>query len=612
MKSKRNKYAIRAPLTAGVLVAASVLAVVVQPHAAFAASTVTVNGSTTYQQVAGFGASESFGQADTIMNAASATQQQALSLLYSPTAGAGLTILRNEIPSDSGGTIEPTAPSSPTAAPTYRALGNDEGQEWLAKQAQSYGVSDIFADAWGAPPFMKTNDSDDNGGTLCGVPSATCSSGDWRQAYANYLVQYAKDYQADGINLSYIGFENEANLSPDYSGMTLTPSQTANFADVVGPTLAASGLPTKLECCAAEGWNYAASYTSAITSDPVADSYVQLITSHGYTQAPTTPLATGGQPVWETEWSTFDSWDPAWDDNSDASGFTWAQNILTGLTAANLSAFLYWWGSSTPSSNGDNESLIQINGNTVSTSGRLWAFANFSRYIKPGATRIGTTTADGNLDLTAFKNPGGSVAIVALNTSTSTDSTSYSLQNTGISSGTATPYLTNASSDTATQAAIPVSAGTFSASIPARSLVTYVIPAGGGGTTPPPTTPPPSSAPPTTPPPTTTPPSATCTVSYTTSSQWTGGFTASIVIGNTGTSNISNWTLGFVFPGDQKVTNAWNTALTQSGETVSATNLSYNGAISPGGTTSLGFQGTWTNSDAPPTAFTINGSPCSG
>jgi len=52
-------------------------------------------------------------------------------------------------------------------------------------------VTNVFADAWSAPPFMKTNDSADNGGTLCGVPGATCASGDWRQAYANYLKQYA-------------------------------------------------------------------------------------------------------------------------------------------------------------------------------------------------------------------------------------------------------------------------------------------------------------------------------------------------------------------------------------------------------------------------------------
>ena len=45
----------------------------------------------------------------------------------------------------------------------------------------------------------------------------------------------------------------------------------------------------------------------------------------------------------------------------------------------------------TPSGNGDNESLIQINGSNVAPSGRLWAFANFSDYVRPGAVRIGAS-----------------------------------------------------------------------------------------------------------------------------------------------------------------------------------------------------------------------------
>jgi O-glycosyl hydrolase len=170
------------------LIAAGMVAV---SGPALAADTATINGATTYQTMAGFGASEAFGEADAVRSAPAAAQQQALDLLYSPTAGAGLTILRNEISADSGITIEPTAPSSPTATPSYSPLGNDQGQEWFAQQIKAdFGVTNVFADAWSAPGFMKTNDSPIDGGTLCGAPGATaCASGDWRQAYANYLVQ---------------------------------------------------------------------------------------------------------------------------------------------------------------------------------------------------------------------------------------------------------------------------------------------------------------------------------------------------------------------------------------------------------------------------------------
>jgi O-glycosyl hydrolase len=581
---------------------------------AAAQDTASINGATTYQTMTGFGASEGFGEAQTVMNASASVQQQALGLLYSPVSGAGLTMLRNEISADAGSTIEPTAPASPAAAPAYVSLASvnqDQGQLWFAQQITAdYGVTNVFAAAWSAPPFMKTNDSADNGGTLCGVPGATCASGDWRQAYANYLKQYAADYSAAGDPLSYIGPENEANLAPSYDGMTLTPAQSANVLDVLGPTMAGSGLPTKVECCATEGWDYAQQYAAAIEADPVANSYTPVFTSHGYTQAPASPLSGWAKPAWQTEWSTFETWDPSWDDGTDASGLTWAQHIYTGLTAANLSAFLYWWGSTTPSENGDNEGLVEINGSTVTPSGRLWAFANYSRYVRPGAVRIAATSSNSAVDLTAFRNPDGSVAVVALNAGTSADPITYSLSGTGTPSGaTVTPYLTNSSSDTAAQAATTVSGGAFSATIPARSLVTYVVGAGGGGTPTPTPTPTPTGSP--TPTSTSGSGSAACTVTYSTPSQWAGGFVAAVAIANSGAAAVNGWTLAFTFPGDQKITNAWSGTVTQTGATVSITNASYNAAIAAGSSVSLGFQGTWTSSDAAPTAFTVNGTPCS-
>ena len=114
----------------------------------------------------------------------------------------------------------------------------------------------------------------------------------------------------------------------------------------------------------------------------------------------------------------------------------------------------------------------------MAASGRLWAFANYSRYVRPGAVRIAATSSSSAVDLTAFKNTDGSVAIVALNTAASADPITYTLSGTGTANGaTVTPYLTNSSSDVAAQATTSVSGGSFSATIPARSLVTYVIPA---------------------------------------------------------------------------------------------------------------------------------------
>jgi O-glycosyl hydrolase len=444
-----------------------------------AQANVTISPAMQYQRIAGFGVSEGFGQAKTLMSASASVQQQVLSLLYSPTRGAGLTILRNEISADKGSTIEPRAPGSPAGKPSYLTLAEvdqDQGQLWFAKQIKAdYGVSDVFADAWSAPAFMKTNDSAIKGGTVCGVPGASCKSGDWRQAYADYLVQYAEDYTAAGVPLSYVGPENETTIAPPQDSMIMSPAQTANLMGILGATLTRSGLPTRAECCASVGWNYAQQFAAAIETDKAANTATALFTSHGYFVAPDSPLKGWSKPVWETEWAPFgfQPWDPAWDDGSESSGFTWAQNIYTGLTKANLDAFFYLCGADTSGLTGPNTGLVEVKGNTVATSGRLWAFAGYSRFIRPGAVRIGTTTSDAALEVSAFRNSDGSIAVIVLNSARSRFVATFSLP--GLSGARVTPYLTDTSDELSVQTPITVRDSAFTATLPPRSLVTYDI-----------------------------------------------------------------------------------------------------------------------------------------
>ena len=443
---------------------------------------VTIDASKRYQRIEGFGVSEGFGQATALMHAPASVQKRVLSLLYSPTHGAGLTILRNEISADKGFTTEPKAPSSPGAKPSYLSLaeiGQDQGQLWLAKQIKAdYGVTDVFADAWSAPAFMKTNDSAIRGGTVCGEPGTKCKSGDWREAYADYLVQYAKDYAVAGVPLSYVGPENETTIAPPQDSMIMSPAQTADFMAILGATLARSGLSTRAECCASIGWNYAQTYAAAIETDNQANAGTALFTSHGYFVPLDSPLRGWSKPVWETEWAPFDRgpFDAAWDDGSQLSGITWAQNIYTGLTKANLSAFLYLWGANTSTTTitGPNTGLVDVKGNNVSASGRLWAFASYSRFVRPDAVRIGTATSATGLDASAFRNSAGTIAVVALNSTHSRQVTTFSLR--GLRSAhIVKPYLTDRTHQLSAQPPLTVSNNAFTATLPPRSLVTYDI-----------------------------------------------------------------------------------------------------------------------------------------
>jgi O-glycosyl hydrolase len=443
--------------------------------------TVVVDGSMRYQRIDGFGISQAFGTANQIRNLGDTPlRKQALDMLFDPTTGAGFSILRNLIPSDANHTMEPTAPASPGVPPTYVWDGSNDatdwGQLWLAKQAKTYGVGTFYNDPWSAPAFMKTNNDEANGGMLCGTPGASCVSGDWRQAYADYLTQHAKNWASVGLTPAYVGVVNEPNFTPGYSSMVLTPEQATDFVKVLGPTLHASGLPTQIACCDTTGWADLPGYTDAVLSDAAARRAVGLFTSHGYASPPNSAVNTGRKQVWQTEWSNGrGAWNPAWDDNTTQSGFSWAQNIYTGLTSANLNAFLYWWGISNSATN--NGALIQLDATTLKPTKRYSAFVSYSRFVRPGAIRVAASSPDSALAVSAFRNTDGTLAIVALNTATTDTPLSYRLRGTGSSTESVTAYLTNDSFDVAPQAPMPLHRGTFTATVPARSLVTYVLPA---------------------------------------------------------------------------------------------------------------------------------------
>jgi hypothetical protein len=103
-----------------------------------------------------------------------------------------------------------------------------------------------------------------------------------------------------------------------------------------------------------------------------------------------------------------------------------------------------------------------------------------------------------------------------------------------------------------------------------------------------------------------------CQISYT-SNSWPGGFSGSIAITNLG-SPITNWTLTFTLPGNEAVTQGWSANYSQSGQNVTATNVSYNGSLGTNGNTSIGFNGSYSASSFPgnPTSFTLNGTTCTG
>jgi len=176
-----------------------------------------------------------------------------------------------------------------------------------------------------------------------------------------------------------------------------------------------------------------------------------------------------------------------------------------------------------------------------------------------------------------------------------------------------TPTLTASRTPTATPPALPTSTSTRTpTTVPPASPTPSRTP----------TTAPALSATPTrttTPPP---PPTATrtatatpitsaasCQVIYTISSQWDTGFSASVEVRNGG-SALNGWTVSWTYADGQRVTQAWDATVSQSGATVQARDAGWNASLPTGGTASFGFNGSYSGTNSVPTAFSLNGAPC--
>lgn len=76
-----------------------------------------------------------------------------------------------------------------------------------------------------------------------------------------------------------------------------------------------------------------------------------------------------------------------------------------------------------------------------------------------------------------------------------------------------------------------------------------------------------------------------------------------MTVRNTGTARTAGWTVGFTLPDGQRISQTWNAELTQTGGTVTARNVSWNGALAPGAEATFGFLG---SSTAAPTVPTLS------
>ena len=383
---------------------------------------VTINWNDQHQQIDGFGASSAW-------TAQNISENQA-DLFFSVEEGIGLSLLRNRIAPD-GTTLELAT----------------------MKKAQARGAK-IWSTPWSPPAEWKTNEDVNNGGHL--IYS-------YYQDYADLLAQYVENMKGEGINLYAISVQNEPNYTAVWESCLWSEDEFHSFVPYLYSALTNEGLTsTKIMIAENSGWNF--DLTSSTMDDDNTASMVGILAAHSYWGAPS-PFNTFGKKLWQTEVSSFDSFDGSMDN-----ALKWATNIHEFMTKTEANAWHYWW---LITNTNDNQGLLDMNGNPAK---RMWAIGNFSKFVRPGYYRIGTSTAGnilGNIFVSAYKDPNtGKVTIVAINDNDVSIEKTFNLID--FNPALLVPWVTSDSFSLEQQPSIEISGSSFTYTLPALSVVTFV------------------------------------------------------------------------------------------------------------------------------------------
>lgn len=104
-------------------------------------------------------------------------------------------------------------------------------------------------------------------------------------------------------------------------------------------------------------------------------------------------------------------------------------------------------------------------------------------------------------------------------------------------------------------------------------------------------------------------PAHAATADFTKESEWAAGYIGTITVRNDTSTTMTGWRVEFTLPAGTRIATHWNAELSQSGTRYSFANLSWNGNVAPGATTSFGFMAYGSGT---PQNCVINGVPCDG
>jgi len=379
-----------------------------------------------YQEVFGFGGAVTDATAEMYAKLTPAAQQAFIKAYFDPREGLGYSVLRTTIHSSDFSSASYTYLKEGDRTLNSFSIEHDMRHRIpLLRQslaaAKGYGTDmRVFASPWSAPAWMKSNNTMLQGGTL--LPQ-------YRDLWAGYFVKFVQAYEKAGIPVWGLSIQNEPMAKQRWESMIYTAEDETRFlGDHLGPALKKAGLGDKKIVVWDHNRDLLPQRAAHIMSDPKARPYVWGIGYHWYeTWAKGQPMhrnvaavraAYPDVPLLMTE-SSIEKYDRArlqdW-----ANGERYGSEIMADLNAG--SAGWIDWNMLLDMQGGPNHvgnycfALLHASddGQLVYTPSYAY-MGHFTRYIKPGARRVGATTSRSTLDTVAFRNPDGKLAVVVMN-----------------------------------------------------------------------------------------------------------------------------------------------------------------------------------------------------
>ncbi|MCD2518382.1 glycosyl hydrolase [Massilia sp. G4R7] len=379
-----------------------------------------------YQEVFGFGGAVTDATAEVYARLTPSAQQAFIKAYFDPREGLGYSVLRTTIHSSDFSSASYTYLKEGDRTLGSFSIGHDMRHRIpLLRQslaaAKGYGTNmRVFASPWSAPGWMKSNNTMLQGGTL--LPQH-------RDLWAGYIVKFVQAYEKAGIPVWGLSIQNEPMAKQRWESMIYTAEDETRFlGDHLGPALKNAGLGDKKIVVWDHNRDLLPQRAGHILSDPKARPYVWGVGYHWYeTWAKGQPMhrnvaavraAYPDVPLLMTE-SSIEKYDAArlqdW-----ANGERYGSEIMADLNAG--AAGWVDWNMLLDMRGGPNHvgnycfALLHASddGQLVYTPSYAY-MGHFTRYIKPGARRVGATTSRSTLDTVAFRNPDGRLAVVVMN-----------------------------------------------------------------------------------------------------------------------------------------------------------------------------------------------------